>query len=300
MRDCATLQFLRWWTDWNVPESFCLYSQVNSHPLLCIQDHPPHEQKHSWRLGGWSRKWTPLRCRCPGSILHIFGLIPVAQKLMQSLLQFLLGTIEKSPDLYLDELQEMLVESCGVNVSCATVWRTLRKACFMMKKVSGHSVPHNLNTMHILMYSWMTHVAVERSVQAWFEYLAQIGTYKAEQLVFVDESSIDQRTTYRGHAWSVRGTKAQCKAFFIHGWWQVNHLFILVVLTIVKIFGSPHPVTSRWVLALQCSWGFLLHGIFHNIYHRTSWQHATISCPKLCYHDGQLLNSQAPWHSGTH
>ncbi|KAN0088149.1 hypothetical protein V8E55_005206, partial [Tylopilus felleus] len=50
--------------------------------------------------------------------------------------QFLLGTTEKSPDLYLDELQEMLAEFCGVNVSCATVWRTLRKACFTMKKVS--------------------------------------------------------------------------------------------------------------------------------------------------------------------
>ena len=55
---------------------------------------------------------------------------------MQLLLQFLLGTVEKSPDVYLDELQEMLATSCGVYVSRATVWRTLRKAGFTMKKVT--------------------------------------------------------------------------------------------------------------------------------------------------------------------
>ena len=69
----------------------------------------------------------------------------------------------------------------------------------------------------------MSHVAVERSVQARFEYLAQIGTYRADQLVFVDESSVDRRTTYRGRAWSIRGTKVQRKAFFVRGQRQVNH-----------------------------------------------------------------------------
>ncbi|KAF8137588.1 hypothetical protein EV363DRAFT_1124857, partial [Boletus edulis] len=47
---------------------------------------------------------------------------------------FLLGTITKTPDLYLDELQEMLAVSCGRIVSRATIWRTLRKAGFTMKK----------------------------------------------------------------------------------------------------------------------------------------------------------------------
>ena len=32
-------------------------------------------------------------------------------------LQFLLGVVQNTPDLYLDELQEMLVLSCGINVS---------------------------------------------------------------------------------------------------------------------------------------------------------------------------------------
>jgi len=111
--------------------------------------------------------------------------------------EFLLGTIRQSPDLYLDELQEMMAVSCGIDVSRATVWRTLRRAGFTMKKI--------------------TRVAAERSAQKRLEYLARIGEYNAEQLIFVDESSVDRRTTYRQRAWSFRGTKAQRKAFFVRG-----------------------------------------------------------------------------------
>ncbi|KIJ06814.1 hypothetical protein PAXINDRAFT_38870, partial [Paxillus involutus ATCC 200175] len=48
------------------------------------------------------------------------------------------GTVEKAPDLYLDELQEMLAVSCGVQVARSTVWRTLRSKGFTMKKVSNY------------------------------------------------------------------------------------------------------------------------------------------------------------------
>ncbi|KIJ13166.1 hypothetical protein PAXINDRAFT_81652, partial [Paxillus involutus ATCC 200175] len=48
----------------------------------------------------------------------------------------LLGMIKQTPDLYLDELQEMLSVSCDVNISRSTIWRTLRRSGFMMKKVS--------------------------------------------------------------------------------------------------------------------------------------------------------------------
>ncbi|KIK76597.1 hypothetical protein PAXRUDRAFT_169381 [Paxillus rubicundulus Ve08.2h10] len=65
----------------------------------------------------------------------------------------------------------------------------------------------------------MTRVVVERSAEKRLEYLARIGMYQADQLVFVDESSVDRQTTYHGHAWSIRGTKAQRKAFFVHGRW---------------------------------------------------------------------------------
>ena len=43
-----------------------------------------------------------------------------------TLIQFLLEMIQKVPDLYLDELQEVLATTAGVEVSCSTMWRTLR------------------------------------------------------------------------------------------------------------------------------------------------------------------------------
>ncbi|KIK73948.1 hypothetical protein PAXRUDRAFT_45530, partial [Paxillus rubicundulus Ve08.2h10] len=68
---------------------------------------------------------------------HQYGIIPnpgeeVVQKekirrghLSDVNLEFLLGTVQKTPNIYLDELQEMLQASCGTEVSCAMVWRTL-------------------------------------------------------------------------------------------------------------------------------------------------------------------------------
>jgi transposase len=50
--------------------------------------------------------------------------------------QFLLGTIRETPDMYLDELREILAITCGVNASPSTLWRTLHRAGFTMKKVS--------------------------------------------------------------------------------------------------------------------------------------------------------------------
>jgi transposase len=50
--------------------------------------------------------------------------------------QFLFGTIRHTPDLYIDELQEMLAVNCGQDVSRSTIWRMLRRGGFTLKKVS--------------------------------------------------------------------------------------------------------------------------------------------------------------------
>jgi len=71
----------------------------------------------------------------------------------------------------------------------------------MFSKVNGIHAPQ------------LTRVAAERSAEKRLDYIARIGVYTPEQLIFVDESSVDRRTTYQGHAWSIRGTKAQRKAF---------------------------------------------------------------------------------------
>jgi len=111
--------------------------------------------------------------------------------------EILLNTINEAPDLYLDELQEILSMECGQQVSRGTIWKTLTRAGFTMKKI--------------------TKVAAERSIAQRREYLERISKYEAHQLVFVDESAVDRRTSYRGRAWSYSGTKAQRKAFFMRG-----------------------------------------------------------------------------------
>ena len=66
-------------------------------------------------------------------------------------------------------------------------------------------------------FSQITRIAAERSAQKRLDYLSRISAYSANQTVFVDESSVDRRTTYRGRAYSIRGSKAQRKAFFVRG-----------------------------------------------------------------------------------
>lgn len=88
------------------------------------------------------------------------------------------------------------------------------------------------------MFMQMTRVAAERSAEKRLEYSTRIGQYAAHQLVFVDESSVDRRTTYRGFAWSIRGTAAQRKAFFVRGQRYImsNYCVCNVCANILKVF----------------------------------------------------------------
>ena len=63
----------------------------------------------------------------------------------------------------------------------------------------------------------LTRIALERNADARAEFAARIGEYSPNQLVFVDESAVDRRTTYRGYAWSLKGHQATRKAFFCRG-----------------------------------------------------------------------------------
>ena len=71
--------------------------------------------------------------------------------------------------------------------------------------------------LYILILCKLSRIAIERSAEKRSAFAARIGTYEAEQLVFVDESAVDRHTMYRGRAWAIRGMKATRKAFFVHG-----------------------------------------------------------------------------------
>ena len=67
--------------------------------------------------------------------------------------------------------------------------------------------------------------------------------YQAEQLVFVDESLVDRQTTYRGRAWSIRGTKVQRKAFFVRGRRLVAVFFFQIVVDHQQLLGSSRTLS---------------------------------------------------------
>ncbi|KAF8587505.1 hypothetical protein K439DRAFT_1337924 [Ramaria rubella] len=62
---------------------------------------------------------------------------------------FLQGSLNRSCDLYLDELRDSLEQVCGVSVSLPTVWRSLRRSGWTMKKVSTTT-----NVHHVTQTNW--------------------------------------------------------------------------------------------------------------------------------------------------
>ncbi|KAF8800956.1 hypothetical protein BYT27DRAFT_7008402, partial [Phlegmacium glaucopus] len=51
--------------------------------------------------------------------------------------QFLQGLVRHSPNVYLDEMRELLETRRGINVGKPTVWRALIRSGFTMKKASS-------------------------------------------------------------------------------------------------------------------------------------------------------------------
>ncbi|KAF7969177.1 hypothetical protein HWV62_28003 [Athelia sp. TMB] len=59
---------------------------------------------------------------------------------------------------------------------------------------------------------------MERSESKRLQYMYHMGSrYEPNQLVFVDESSFDRHTTYRGYAWALKGQRAKRKCFYVRG-----------------------------------------------------------------------------------
>ena len=122
-------------------------------------------------------------------------------------------SLKEAPDLYLDELRQELAISTGVWGSIPTVWRTLRRTGYTMKKVCDPNIVSYIY-LHLIQLS---RIALERNADIRRNFAARIGTYEPEKLVFVDESAVDRRAMYRGKAWAIRGREAHRKTFFCCG-----------------------------------------------------------------------------------
>jgi hypothetical protein len=45
------------------------------------------------------------------------------------------AAIAKTPDVYLEELKQEMLDTCGISVPISTIWKTLTKGGYTMKKV---------------------------------------------------------------------------------------------------------------------------------------------------------------------
>ena len=129
------------------------------------------------------------------AVRHIY-LIHYVVYILKSF-KYLESLLERTPDLYLHELQKDLVLNRGVYVSLSTISRTLQKRGLTRKKLT---IP-----------------AREQDEQLRGEYLARIQQYHPRQLVFVDESSCDRRTSRRAYGWAPLGTRSRRREFFVRG-----------------------------------------------------------------------------------
>ncbi|KAJ7280770.1 hypothetical protein C8J57DRAFT_954842, partial [Mycena rebaudengoi] len=78
--------------------------------------------------------------------------------------------VTRTPDICLHEIQAELRELCGVNTCLSSIWTALRRRGYKRKRVSR--------------------VATQRDEEARTNYeIYMTTTYRAEQLVFVDEAA---------------------------------------------------------------------------------------------------------------
>lgn len=110
---------------------------------------------------------------------------------------YITSLLQANPTLYLDEIQERLLEARGVEPSLSTLSRVLQRLDITHKRVAKS--------------------ALERDELVRATWQAEYGDIPAESFVWLDESSIDNRTAQRTEGWAPRGVACVRRATFIRG-----------------------------------------------------------------------------------
>ena len=99
--------------------------------------------------------------------------------------QGLLDFLDDNPSAYQDEIAEFLLSEFDISITQSTVSRLLKRLNQTHKRVKR------------------THTARDDELRAHFK--AKMCEYRANQLVFIDESAADERTKDRKWGWSLKG-----------------------------------------------------------------------------------------------
>lgn len=105
-----------------------------------------------------------------------------------------------------------MIDHRGVDVSDATIWRTLIRAGYSYKTVRMATA-----VCHMLTKPQITKAARERSAAKRAEYIEKISSFHANELIFIDESSFDKRTTNRLQGWGKVGERVIRRVHFHRG-----------------------------------------------------------------------------------
>lgn len=137
----------------------------------------------------------------------------------------MLGLIDRSPDIYLDELQEELEAQHNVYISLATIWRTLKRLGMTSKRVC--ILIHHSAFYSRLHQEQLSKAARERCADSRRRFALEIGKEPPDCLVFADESAVNLFMTYRENGWAVQGVRAIKYCHFVRGTRYVSQVTVL-------------------------------------------------------------------------
>ncbi|KAJ7194135.1 hypothetical protein GGX14DRAFT_378286 [Mycena pura] len=110
--------------------------------------------------------------------------------------KFMLALIDQTPDIYLDEIQEYLYIQHDVDVSLATISRTLHRLGYGSKKVRSLRF---------------------RCADVRRDFIMAIGNEPVDRIVCADESAVNILTSYRRNGWSLKGLRSRKRCCFVRG-----------------------------------------------------------------------------------
>lgn len=133
--------------------------------------------------------------------------------LNQGDMNYIYSILEANPTLYLDEIQHRLSETRDVDVSIATVCRALRQLAMAHKHIAKE--------------------AQERDELVRATWQAEYGDIPMESFVWLDESSVDNRTNQRAEGWAPLGRACVRRDTFVRG----QRFSVLPALTVNGIIA---------------------------------------------------------------
>lgn len=112
-------------------------------------------------------------------------------------LHYLLELINHCPDWFLDELTTLMRHNRYIAVHYSTIHRELKRAGISLKKLRK--------------------IAKERNEDVRADFKRQVAQYTPDQLLFIDETSKDERTQIRRYGRAKRSRYASMKGAFVRG-----------------------------------------------------------------------------------